>query len=162
MISRRLLAVATAFSVVATAGSAFAAAKPKVPAADAAMQVSYNFPVYDRLVDPATMALRGLLADAGTQGTFLAKRDSAGVAEYYAEQGYLPTWTVDGHLTPQAERIIARLHQAEADGLNNADFPTPVIGMGSVVPADEQTAARAEIMLSTAIVRYAREAHSGR
>ena len=160
MISRRLLAVALASGVLTVAGGALAAAKPKAP--DATMQVAYNFPVYDRLVDPATMVLRSLLADAGTTGTFLDKRDSAGVAEYYAEQGYLPTWTVDGHLTAQAEKIIARLHQADADGLSNADFPTPVIGMGSVVPAGSGVAARAEIMLSTAIVRYAREAHSGR
>jgi murein L,D-transpeptidase YcbB/YkuD len=161
MLSRGLFAVVVISGALALTTGA-AAAKTKAPVAEAPAKISYNFPVYDRVIDPVTAAIRANLAGAGTEGDFLAKRDAAGVAEYYAEQGYTPTWVIDGRLTEQAKKIIARLHEADLDGLKGTDYRTPVIGMGEGVPVDTQIAARAEVMLSMAIVTYARNAHSGR
>ena len=136
------------------------AAPAKAPAAAPAITVTY--PVYDRIIDPLTAAIRANLQGAGTEGDFRTKRDAAGIAEYYAQQGYAPTWVIDGRLTEQAKKIITRLHEADADGLVGTDYRTPVIGMGEVVPASTEIAARAEVLLSTAIVTYARDAHAGR
>ena len=165
MDSRRLIAIlAGTGSLLLAAGllaTPAAAAAAKAPVA-APVKIALDFPVYDSVIDPATAAMRAALADAGTEGSFLEKRDAAGVAEYYSEQGYLPTWTTDGHLTVRANEIINRLNQADSDGLDADTFKVPIIGIGNGGPADLVTAARVEVRLSTAIVRYAREAHSGR
>ncbi len=154
----RLVAAFAVGSALVLAGSALPALAKSKPAPEP-VPVSLTYPVYDSVVDPATAALQGLLANAGQDGSFLDKRDSAGVAEYYAEQGYLPTWTAGGHLTAQAQKIIARIRQADIDGLDPADFVTPAITAYSL---DGKVAAEDEVMLSMAIVRFAREAHSGR
>ena len=124
-------------------------------------QVAAYFPVYDRVVDPMTAAIRAALADAGQVGDYLDKRDTAGVAAFYAAQGYAPTWTANGRLTERAKALIARIHRAEEDGLE-AVYRTPALGMGGAVPAPIGVAARAEILLSTALVAYARHAQTGR
>ena len=84
-----------------------ATASAAKPEARGPIQLAYDFPIYDRVIDPLTAAIRAALATAGTEGSFLDKRDAAGVAEYYAEQGYTPTWTVDGKLTERAKAVIA-------------------------------------------------------
>src|SRR5262249_32492695 len=97
------------------------------------------------------------------EGAFLDKRDAAGVAEFYQEQGYVPTWTADGKLTDRAVAIINRLAEADTDGLDSKAYHTPPVGLGrygaTVSPA---TLAQADVMLSTAIVTYARQAYAGR
>lgn len=146
---------ALACTIVLLPAVTLAAEKP----GEGVLVASY-FPVYDRAVDPVTAAIRGMLATAGTEGEFLDKRDTAGVAEFYATQGYTPTWVIDGRLTERAETLIARLHEAERDGLTDV-YRTPVIGMGSVVPVSIAASARADVLLSTALVKYAREAATG-
>ncbi|MCR4282262.1 MAG: L,D-transpeptidase family protein [Bauldia sp.] len=158
MIVRGLIAALAGTLVVASSGAFAATAKPKAPAAE--VQLAANFPIYDRVVDPMTAAIRAMLATAGQEGAYLDKRDAAGVAEYYAEQGYAPTWTVDGRLTERAKKLIARLHEADKDGLVDV-YRTPVIGRGEVVPASIEVTARAEVMLSRALVTYSRHANSG-
>jgi murein L,D-transpeptidase YcbB/YkuD len=128
--------------------------------AEAEVQVASNFPIYDRLVDPLTAAIRRELALAGREGAYLDKRDMAGVADYYARQGHAPTWTAEGRLTERAKTLIARIHQAEHDGLLDV-YRTPVIGMGEVKPASIAVTARAEVMLSHALAAYARHAQTG-
>lgn len=158
MIVRGLIAALAGTLVVASSGAFAATAKPKAPAAE--VQLAANFPIYDRVVDPMTAAIRAMLATAGQEGAYLDKRDAAGVAEYYAEQGYAPTWTVDGRLTGRAKKLIARLHEADKDGLVDV-YRTPVIGRGEVVPASIEVTARAEVMLSRTLVTYSRHANSG-
>jgi murein L,D-transpeptidase YcbB/YkuD len=121
------------------------------------------FTVYDRAIDPVTAAIRDALQTAGREGAFLDKRDAAGVAEYYAEQGYAQTWTLDGRLSDRAVAIIARLAKADTDGLDPKAYRTPPTGLGrdEAKPSPAELA-KAEVMLSTAIVTYARQANAGR
>jgi murein L,D-transpeptidase YcbB/YkuD len=123
--------------------------------------VTANYTVYDRAIDPTTAAIRAILGEAGKHGAFLDKRDAAAVAEYYREQGYAPSWTDDGRLTARAKKIIARLARANIDGLDPRAYRTPPMGMGESVPATISALAAADVMLSQAIVTYARHAHSG-
>ncbi|MEJ0096855.1 MAG: hypothetical protein WDM84_01305 [Bauldia sp.] len=123
---------------------------------------SADWPIYDSVVDPMTAAIRGALAGAGTEGAFLDKRDAAGVAEYYAEQGYTPVWTANGRLTDQAKAIIARIKNAEVDGLDPAAYRLPIVQLGALFPASLTATANADVELSDAIVTYARHEHSGR
>ena len=151
-----VLAGSTAFFV---AGSACVAAAEGPAGADATASVLATATPYDRAVDPTTVAMRRALAAAGTHGTFLNKRDAAAVARYYEEQGYAPAWTTDAGLTDRALQIIARIKQADTDGLNPSDYLTPPTSMRSATPAE---LAHADVVLSQAIVAYARHAHAGR
>jgi murein L,D-transpeptidase YcbB/YkuD len=158
---RATLAAFAGASAMVLATGAFAAApagKGKAEVA-AVIQLAYNFPIYDSVIDPQTAAIRAALATAGTEGSFLDKRDAAAVAEYYAEQGYTPSWIVDGKLTAGAKGIIARIQKAEIDGLDPAAYPMPAPDSVLTTIADE---AAADVRLSQAIVTYARHAHSGR
>jgi murein L,D-transpeptidase YcbB/YkuD len=138
------------------------AAKTAKPADASVTPAAADYPIYDSIVDPMTAAIRGALAGAGTQGAFLDKRDAAGVAEYYAEQGYAPVWTADGKLTERALGIIARIKNAAVDGLDPAAYPLPPVQLGQAMPATIEAVAGADVALSDAIVTYARHAHSGR
>ena len=152
-----------------TAGSqAFAATKYLQKAGPAAAiekpaAASPTFTVYDQAIDPLTASIRAALQASGHAGASLDKRDAAGVAQYYAEQGYVPTWTLDGKLSDRAIAVINRLAQADADGLDAKAYRTPPadLGRSGTTPGSAELA-DAEVMLSTAIVSYARQAYGGR
>lgn len=157
-----LLAAASASLLIA--GGALAAqptlrqkAAPKPPVVEAPTTVDY--PIYDSIVDPLTAAIRAALADAGTKGAFLDKRDAAGVADYYAQQGYTPIWTVDGKFTDKAQAVMARIKDAAKDGLDPDAYALPPADLAS---ASTEAVAKADVEMSEAIVTYARHAHSGR
>lgn len=154
MIIRGLVAAFMGAAVILPVGAMAQAA------GEGEIQLASNFPIYDRLVDPLTAAIRRELVSAGQEGAYVDKRDMAGVADYYARQGYAPTWTVDGRLTERAKVLIARLHQADKDGLMDV-YRTPVIGMGEGKPAPIAVTARAEVLLSHALATYARHAQTG-
>jgi murein L,D-transpeptidase YcbB/YkuD len=160
MTYRAILAALAGVSALALATGALAAPAAKAEA-PGAVELAYDFPIYDSVIDPLTAAIRAALADAGKEGSFLDKRDAAAVAEYYAEQGYAPSWTADGKLTDRAKAIIARIKQAEIDGLDPARYTTPVVQLGQSQPATLAAVAEADVLLSHAIVTYARHAHSG-
>ena len=165
MATRALIAALAGASAIAIATGAFAAgplAKSRADANANLVQVSVDYPIYDSVVDPLTAAIRSALAGAGTEGAFLDKRDAAGVAEYYAEQGDTPVWTAGGKLTERAKGIIARIENAAVDGLDATAYPLPPVQLGQAMAATVQAVADADVQLSDAIVTYARHVHSGR
>ncbi len=91
----------------------------------------------------------------------LDKRDAAAVAEYYAEQGFTPSWTANGKLTPQALSIVAAIRKASEEGLDPKNYNLPVVQLGVAQPATAEAVAEADVLLSDAIVTYARHLHSG-
>lgn len=109
--------------------------------------------------DPVADALRDLLAGAGSAGSFEGRRDSAAVAEFYAQRDYAPAWTTRDGLTASARAAIVRLRLAAQDGLDPADYPTPALELSDTSP---DAIARAEVQLSLAIAAYARDAYAGR
>jgi len=166
MTARLLTILAAAGTSLLVASSAVAAkpllrAKP-VAVPEVATESKVDYPVYDSIVDPVTAAVRAALADAGTKGAYLDKRDAAGVADYYAEQGYTPIWTGTGKFSDKALAIIARIKNADEDGLNPKDYPLPPAQLGVAMAATPQAIAEADVELSDAVVTYARHAHSGR
>lgn len=159
-----LAALAAATGVSHAAGPKIIVVKPD--AADAApaevTKASVRATIYDRVTDPTTAAIRAILKNAGSEGSFLDKRDAAAVAEYYAEQGYAPGWTNDAGLTDRARAIIRRLAEAAEDGLDPRDYRTPSISLGQYARPTVAQLAEADVMLSEAIATYARHAYSGR
>jgi murein L,D-transpeptidase YcbB/YkuD len=152
------------------ASSAFAAAptapkkKPRVPAPPVVAPVAKSWPdlsvnVYDRITDPQTAAVRAALAAIPKS---VDKSEAAGIRQFYAERGYLPVWIVNGRISDHGKTVIARLGEADTDGLDPHDYRTPPSGLGGYAPASLSVLADAEVMLSTAVAGYAHDAYAGR
>src|SRR5665213_2355088 len=146
-----LIAALAGASALAISGGALATIPRTRPLRDIGAEVtqaSADYPIYDSIVDPLTTAIRRALAEVGIEGTFPDARDAAAVAEYYAEQGYTPVWTVDGKLTEHAKEIVARIKNAAIDGLDPAAYPLPPTQLGAAMPATIQQIADADVELS--------------
>jgi murein L,D-transpeptidase YcbB/YkuD len=112
-------------------------------------------------LDETSSAVRDLLSEAGNDDGFLDKRDAAAVAEFYSQRNYAPAWLIDGVMSDQARALIARIEAADSDGLDPSVFALPSPDIGSQVKAKPDVAARADVLLSTAITAYARTAYAG-
>ncbi len=86
------------------------------------------------------------------------KDDREGVKEFYNKRGYKPIWTQDGQADARAKETIAFLARVDADGLVPSDYPTPDFAT-AMTPEDLATA---ELHLTDAVLKYARDAQIGR
>ncbi|WP_249690609.1 L,D-transpeptidase family protein [Stappia sp. WLB 29] len=82
--------------------------------------------------------------------------------EFYAARGHELLWIADGVPTVEARRLVARLAQADRDGLKPADYALPADLAHSAGRMDEARAARFEALLSAAALAYADHAQAGR
>jgi murein L,D-transpeptidase YcbB/YkuD len=78
---------------------------------------------------------------------------------FYLERGFAPLWTNESGFTPSARSAIARLRRAGEDGLDLSAFAIARVIGEARTPAE---LARADVMLSAAIVAYAVQASGGR
>jgi murein L,D-transpeptidase YcbB/YkuD len=83
------------------------------------------------------------------------------LADFYAARGDRPLWTAEGRIAPEAMRLIDRLSEARADGLNPADYRpddlrATVRAARSGRPED---LAAAELALSAALANWASDLH---
>ncbi len=112
--------------------------------------------------DPTAQALKALLDQVPAKESFLEKRDRAAMSEFYAERNYEPVWVADGRLTPAAKAVMAAIGAADAEGLDPAAYRLPLATIGDKVPAGPSLSASVEVILSEALLHYARDAYSGR
>ncbi|MCC7346152.1 MAG: L,D-transpeptidase family protein [Variibacter sp.] len=110
---------------------------------------------------PADVAIADKLRELVTAnvGRFIeGKKEAAAVAEFYKARKYAPVFAENGAPTARMTAAIARLKQADADGLEAADFATPDVK----TLADPAALAQAELTLTNALLAYARQAQVGR
>lgn len=86
------------------------------------------------------------------------KADREGVEAYYKSHNYAPIWVSNGAGNDRAKSAIAYLAQADAVGLDPADYPTPDFKSAATVDA----LADAEVKLTAAALTFARQAQVGR
>jgi murein L,D-transpeptidase YcbB/YkuD len=80
-----------------------------------------------------------------------------GVAAFYAGRSNAPIWTDDNGFNDRARAVIAELSKADDWGLRSSDYQAPA------APADDPDARfDAELALTAATLRYARDARGGR
>lgn len=99
---------------------------------------------------------------AALEATLTDRRDKEllqSIASAYAERDYAPAWVDDKGFSAGAKAVIAEIADANAWGLDRADFALP-----DAPPAGADLAARldAEVRLSLAAVKYAVHARGGR
>jgi L,D-transpeptidase YcbB len=108
-------------------------------------------------LDPVAEKLRDLLA--GKVDRLLERKNERKPIEgFYAARNFAPLWIENGAANARAKAAIARLKQADADGLDSSDYPTPDLAAASTPDA----LAEAEIRLTSAVLTYARHASTGR
>ncbi|WP_067336526.1 L,D-transpeptidase family protein [Stappia indica] len=102
------------------------------------------------------------LSESDTALPFMSAERRKQLEEFYAARGHEPLWIADGVPTLEARRLVARLRQADRDGLKASDYALPGELARSAGRMDEARAARFEALLSAAALAYADQAQAGR
>lgn len=103
-------------------------------------------------------ALRGILTTKSF-GRGMARADERkAIVAFYAAHNYQPLWIQDGALTARAKSVIARLHDAAADGLSSSDYPVPPFATFR----SAQQLAKGDIGLTFSLLTFARHLATGR
>ena len=143
-------ATASAPAAPAAPGPAAAPVNPQEPPKDVA-----TAPVAP--LDPVAEKLREILA--GKLDRLLERKNERKPIEaFYTARNYAPLWSDNGVVNARAKAVIARLSDADADGLESSDYPTPDFAAASTPEA----LADAEISLTSSVLAYARHAQIGR
>ncbi len=144
-------AATTPAATEAAPPAAAASTEPETPQPPAAQQVvvSPDQPVIDALRELIPAKLARMID---------RKADRTAVEAFYHGRGFAPMWIENGAANERAKAAIAHLAVADADGLDPADYGTPVFKTG----ADPAALAEAEIRLTAVVLTYARHAQVGR
>ena len=127
-----------------------AASAPTAEPAKAASRVAAaDQPVADKLRDLVATRLARY---------FDRKNERAAVEKFYTAREYAPLWTQGGALNETAKGVIARLKDADSEGLSAADYPVPEFAAATTPDA----LAEADMKLTESMLDYARQAQSGR
>jgi murein L,D-transpeptidase YcbB/YkuD len=111
-------------------------------------------------LDPADRAvaerIRNLLA-AKPNAIFANEKELAAVEAFYQARNLAPLWLDKGLENTRAKAAIARLRNADTDGLDHRDYRIP--GFAS---ATTEALADAELTLTRSVLTYARHLQAGR
>jgi murein L,D-transpeptidase YcbB/YkuD len=111
--------------------------------------------------DLLRIAVATLLADdRALRDLRLAPPDREALRAYYAQAEQPLAWAHDGAWSNAAHAAIARLKAADEDGLDPAAYPLPDMGLRKDSASAEWAAA--DLKLSAAVIRYARDARGAR
>jgi murein L,D-transpeptidase YcbB/YkuD len=117
----------------------------------------------DQLADQDTFdALKDAIGSIPHTKNFLQKRDNAALVAFYSDRDFQTAWFENGAWTKQARKLIFALSRVDQDGLNPADYETPLLSIARNKGASAQDIALADIKLSIALTRYTRHAYAGR
>jgi murein L,D-transpeptidase YcbB/YkuD len=140
----------------AEAAVAPAATPAAEPAKDVAKDIAKPATTVASSDQPVADKLREMIGAKSKY--FDRKGERAAVEKFYTARDFAPIWTQGGIATSAAKGVMARLKNAESDGMNSADYPTPDFTAASTPDA----LAEAEIKLTSSMLDYARQAQSGR
>src|SRR6516162_7136773 len=105
---------------------------------------------------PIAEKIRDLLAAKGEK-LFVNQNEREAVETFYQSRNLLPLWLDKGIENARAKAVTARLRNADADGLDPADYRTPAFA--GLAP---DALAEAELALTQAVLTYARHVQAGR
>src|SRR5207247_2559548 len=132
------------------------------PAAAAESTVAAERAVVDPLasLDPADRPIAEKIRDlfaASSDRIFANKKERAAAEAFYQSRNYAPLWVDKGLENARATSAIARLKNADADGLEASDYKTP-----NFAGLTGDALAEADLKLTQAVLTYARHAQAGR
>jgi murein L,D-transpeptidase YcbB/YkuD len=112
------------------------------------------------LLDPADRPIAEKIRDlfaAPSDRIFANKKERAAAEAFYQSRNYLPLWLDKGLENARATSAIARLKNADSDGLEASDYKTP-----NLAGLTGDTLAEADLKLTQAVLTYARHVQAGR
>ena len=89
---------------------------------------------------------------------YMDRKHRSAIEAFYAARNFAPLWVDNGAVSERGKAVIARLRQADQDGLDPADYRTPEIAATAATDA----LADAELKLTATVLTYARHAQIGR
>ncbi|WP_334163321.1 L,D-transpeptidase family protein [Phenylobacterium sp.] len=89
--------------------------------------------------------------------------DDGDLAAFYAARGHAPVW-IDGGLKPQAQALLDRVRDAEADGLDAGRYRPDDLAaaLAAAATGDPARLAEAELMLSRTLADFVLDLRQGR
>jgi L,D-transpeptidase YcbB len=116
-------------------------------------------------LDPADRVIaeriRDLLA-AKSDRIFASKKEHMAVEAFYQQRNLAPLWLDKGVENARAKSVIARLRNADADGLDLSDFRTPSFVGPNSAELGPDALAEADLKLTQLVLTYARHVQAGR
>jgi L,D-transpeptidase YcbB len=135
------------------ASAAQAAAPGVVPAQDRPADPLASLDPADRAV---AERVHDLLAMKPNR-IFTDEKVQAAVEAFYQKRGLAPLWLDKGVENARSKAVVARLRNADADGLDHTDYKTP-----SFAGLSPDALAEAELNLTQTVLTYARHLQAGR
>ena len=109
------------------------------------------------------MAIQKRLSATFTKTTAVKKSEQGALVEFYAVPGQRFLWTDDSGVTDRGKAVIAEIENADDYGLRASDYKLPTPDAFDAAGSDAaEWLAEAEIRISYAVLRYARDARGGR
>ena len=111
-------------------------------------------------LDPAERPVAEKIRDlfsATSDRIFANKKERAAAEAFYQSRNYAPLWLDKGIENARASSAIARLKNADADGLEISDYKIPTFA--GVAP---EALAEADLKLTQTVLTYARHVQAGR
>jgi murein L,D-transpeptidase YcbB/YkuD len=105
---------------------------------------------------PVAEKIRDLLA-AKPDSFFGGKKERAAMEAFYQGRNLAPLWLDKGVVNARAEAVIAHMKNADADGLEPAEYKAP-----SFAGLEGEALAEAELKLTRTVLTYARHVQAGR
>jgi murein L,D-transpeptidase YcbB/YkuD len=137
-----------------------AATSPAMPSAPAAATEQAPPPDPLASLDPADRVVAEKIRDffaAGPDKVFASKNERAAVELFYQGRNLAPLWLDKGVPNARAKAVIARVKDADADGLDLRDYRTPdFAGLGP------DALAEADLKLTQTVLAFARHLQAGR
>ncbi|HEV3371704.1 MAG TPA: murein L,D-transpeptidase, partial [Xanthobacteraceae bacterium] len=137
----------------APAAAAPAAATPAAASETVAPDPFASLDPADR---PIAEKIRDLLA-AKIDKTFASKKEHAAVETFYQNRNMAPLWLDKGVESDRAKAAVARIKQADSDGLDVSDYKIP-----DFAAAGPDALAEAELKFTETLLTYARHVQAGR
>jgi murein L,D-transpeptidase YcbB/YkuD len=136
------------------------AVAPATPASPAVATEQVAAPDPMASLDPADRAvaekIRDLLA-AKADKIFASKKERTAVEAFYQARNLAPLWLDKGVETARAKAVIARLKDADAEGLDVNDYKTP-----NFAGMSPEALAEADVKLTQTVLTYSRHVQAGR
>jgi murein L,D-transpeptidase YcbB/YkuD len=132
------------------------AAAPAVTVQETAAPPPDPFASLDPADRPIAEKIRDVFAGQSDR-IFTSKKERAAAEAFYQKRNFAPLWLDKGVESARANAAIARLKNADADGLEVSDYKTPnFAGLGA------DALAEADLKLTQAVLTYARHVSAGR
>ncbi len=117
------------------------------------------------LLDPADRVIAERIRDlltAKSDRIFAGKKERTAAQAFYQNRNYAPVWLDKGIENARARSVIARLKNADADGLERSDYKTPNFPASSASGLGADALAEADLKLTQTVLTYARHVQAGR